>query len=437
MQKIWIILQSEFIRRVRSTAFILATLLVPVFLIGVMVAPTLLGQLGEESSERTVAVVDETGQLFARLDSAAADDGTFTLRTVEASAPAAAPDSLRAAVLAGTYDGYVILPSSLLDADEGEVTYYSTESSIGGPARFENMLEDAVRGAVLTARNVPADIQAIMDRDVDVSSQVLSEEGEAGSGLILTLLGFLMAFAVYFAVFLYGNYVMQGVIEEKSNRVVEIIVSSAKPFELLMGKVLGIGAMGLVQMVVWISMLAAGLTFAGSILTLFMSPADLGVAPDASTQEVMDAVGFSMPTIPPSLIVWFLLFFVGGYLLYSSLFAAVGSAVEQQQDAQNLLYPVFIPLIIPILFVTFVVETPDSTLSLVLSLVPFFSPILMPLRMTAASVPLWQTLLSFVLLVGGFVITIWIASRIYRIGIFMYGKTPSFAEIAKWATYRQ
>jgi ABC-2 type transport system permease protein len=432
MQKIWLILQSEFWRRVRSKAFILATLLAPVLLIALMFAPALLGELGEESSERTVAVVDETGELFDRLQTASEDASGFTFTAVDAPA-----DSLRAAVLAGDYDGYVILSAALLEEENGEVTYYSTESSLGGPARFENMLEDAVRGAVLTARDVPPDIQALMERDVDVSSQVLSEEGEAGSGIVLTVIGFGMAFVIYFAVFIYGQFVMQGVIEEKSNRVVEVVVSSVRPFELLMGKVLGVGAMGLVQMIIWVTLAGAGMTFAGTILSLFITPADLGVPTDASAQEVMEAAGITMPTIPVDLVVWFLLFFVGGYLLYASLFAAVGSAVEQQQDAQNLMYPVFIPLILPIMFVTFVVESPDSMISLVLSLVPFFSPIIMPLRMTAASVPFWQTLLAFVLLVGGFVFTIWVAARIYRIGIFMYGKTPSLTEVVKWATYRQ
>lgn len=431
MYKIWLILRSEFWRRVRSTTFIVATLLAPLLLIALMFAPALLGELGEESSAHTVAVVDHTGTLLDRLQGASGEASRLTF--VAANPPA---DSLRAAVLAGEYDGFVVLPASLLTDDTETVSYYSTESSLGGPARLENKLEDAVRDALLAARDVPENIQALMERDVDVSSQVLSEEGEAGSGIILTFIGFGMAFIIYFAVFIYGQFVMQGVIEEKSNRVVEVVVSSVRPFELLMGKVLGVGAMGLVQMIVWVALAGAGMTFAGTLLALFVPPADLGLPTDASAQEVMAAAGITMPTIPLSLVAWFLLFFVGGYLLYASLFAAVGSAVEQQQDAQNLMYPVFIPLVVPLMFVTFVVESPDSLISLLLSLVPFFSPIIMPLRMTAASVPFWQTLLAFGLLVGGFVFTIWVAARIYRIGIFMYGKTPSLTEVIKWATYR-
>ena len=431
MYKIWLILRSEFWRRVRSTTFIVATLLAPLLLIALMFAPALLGELDEESSEHTVAVVDHTGTLLDRLQDASGEASRLTF--VAANPPT---DSLRAAVLAGEYDGFVVLPTSLLTDDNETVTYYSTESSLGGPARLESRLEDAVRDAVLAAREVPDTIQALMEREVNVSPQVLSEEGEAGSGIILTFIGFGMAFIIYFAVFIYGQFVMQGVIQEKSNRVVEVVVSSVRPFELLMGKVLGVGAMGLTQMIVWVALAGAGMTFAGTLLALFVTPADLGVPTDASAQELMAAAGITMPSIPFSLVVWFLLFFVGGYLLYASLFAAVGSAVEQQQDAQNLMYPVFIPLVVPLMFVTFVVESPDSMLSLVLSLVPFFSPIIMPLRMTAAAVPVWQTLLAFGLLVGGFVFTIWVAARIYRIGIFMYGKTPSLTEVVKWATYR-
>jgi ABC-2 type transport system permease protein len=229
---------------------------------------------------------------------------------------------------------------------------------------------------------------------------------------------------------------MQGVIEEKSNRVVEIIVSSVRPFELLMGKVLGIGAMGLTQMMVWAALVMGGLAGAAPILALFLDPASLGVSADASSQAMAEAAGLSIPTIPFDLIIWFILFFLGGFLLYASLFAAVGSAVEQQQDAQNLLLPVMTPLILPILFLTFILESPDATISVVLSLIPFFSPILMMLRAAITTVPAWEMAAAFGLLVVTFLGMIWLAGRIYRVGILSYGKTPSLREIAQWVTYR-
>jgi ABC-2 type transport system permease protein len=435
MGKIWLILKSEFGRRVRSKAFILATLLVPIFLVGAMVAPGLLAYFGEQSNQQTVAVVDETGRLTDRLQRLAGDDGSFTFTATDAPV-----DSVRAAVRAGTYDGYLLLPEGLLGDAPGAATLYSMEGGGGlsGPVRLSGLIDRAVQEERLAARNVPEDIQAIMDVRVSLDTRKLTEEGTAADSTIaLSAIGFLMAFAIYFAVVIYGQYVMQGVIEEKSNRVVEIVVSSVRPFELLMGKVLGIGAMGLAQMLVWVSVAGAGLTFAAPIAALFLDPSDLGVSDDASAQAMVEAAGISVPTVPVDLVLWFLLFFLGGYLLYASLFAAVGSAVEQQQDAQNLLYPVLIPLFVPILFATYVLETPAATLSVVLSLVPFFAPVLMPLRAAVTTVPVWQLGLSFALLALTFVAMIWVAGRIYRVGIFMYGKTPGFREILRWATYRQ
>ena len=431
MRKILIILQSEFWRRARSKAFIIATILVPVFIVAATLAPSFFLVLGEQqSTKQTIAVVDETGILLDSLQARTVDGASFQFERTDAS-----PDSLRRAVLAGNVDAYLILPATLTEGT-GSPSYYSTESGgVGGRARLENMIDRAVRDIRLTRRNVSEDVREIMMADLDLSVRTITEEGTTeGSGVATTLISFIMAFTIYMAVFVYGQYVMQGVIEEKNNRVVEVVVSSVKPFELLMGKVLGIGALGLAQMLVGVGLAGAGLTFAGSILALFVSPESLGVAPDASQEAMMEAAGVTLPTIPISLVVWFLLFFIGGYLIYASLFASVGAAVEQMQDAQNLLYVVLVPLIIPIMTVFLVVEAPNNIVSVILSYVPFFSPVLMPVRMAATSVPLWESALSFLLLAAGFVLMMWIASRIYRVGIFMYGKAASFGEIIRWAT---
>jgi len=340
-------------------------------------------------------------------------------------------------VLRGDLDAYLVLPATLLKG-EGTPTFFSTESGgITGQVRLENLIERSVRNTRLAERNVPSEVREIMDADVDLLARTVTEEGTEQQSALSGFLGLLMAMAIYFAVFIYGQYVMQGVIEEKSNRVVEVVVSSVKPFELLMGKVLGIGSLGLVQMITWIALAGTGLAFGGTILALFVDPSTLGVAPDASSDAVMEAAGVTLPSVPASVIVWFVLFFIGGYLIYASLFAAVGSAVEQQQDAQNLLYVVLVPLIIPIVAATYVMEVPNGIIAKVLSYIPFFSPVLMPVRMTATTVPTWEILLSFLLLTGGFLLMIWIASRIYRVGIFMYGKAASLSEIARWATQKQ
>jgi len=428
--KIWLILRSEFWRRVRSTAFLLATLLVPVGVVILAAAPAVFGYLAEQTDERTVALVDQTGRLADSLVATGGDRLNFR--------PTDAPvDSVRGAVRNGRYSGYLLLPASLLEG-EGRGTYYSMEGGgLSLRAELSSYVNRVVRRQRLEAAGASGRVLQIMESDVDLSTRKLSEdEGTtSGSSLALTFVGYAMALAIYFAVFIYGNYVMQGVIEEKSNRVVEVVVSSVRPFELLMGKVLGIGAMGLSQMLLWGVLVMGGLAATGPVVALFFNPADLGVAPDASGQAMAEAIGLSVPTIPVGLIVWFILFFLGGFLLYAALFAAVGSAVEQQQDAQSLLLPVMSPLILPILFLVFIIESPNATLSVVTSMIPLFSPILMVLRAAITNVPLWEIATAFVLLVGSFVGTIWLAGRIYRVGILSYGKTPGFREIAKWVTY--
>ncbi len=429
LHKIWLILRSEFWRRVRSKAFLLATLLVPIGIVILFSLPALFGYLAEQTDHRTVALVDETEQLADSLVATSGSQLTFQ--------PTDAPtDSVRAAVRSGRYDGYLHLPASLLSGD-GDATYYSME---GGGLSLRSDLRTQVNRVVrrdrLESAGASADVLSIVDADVSLATRTLTEEGTTSdSSLAFTAIGYVLAFAIYMAVFIYGQYVMQGVIEEKSNRVVEVIVSSVRPFELLMGKVLGIGAMGLTQMVTWGVLVTAGSAAVGPLLALFFAPSDLGASPGASPEAMQDAAGISIPTIPVDLVVWFILFFLGGFLLYAALFAAVGSAVEQQQDAQNLLLPVTSPLILPLLFLIFIIESPNATVSVVTSMIPLFSPILMVLRIAITSVPVWEIATAFVLLIGTFVGTIWVAGRIYRVGILSYGKTPGFRELARWVTY--
>lgn len=431
LYKIWLILRSEFWRRVRSKAFLLATILVPVGAVVLFSAPALFGYLAEETDHRIVALMDETGRLA---DSLVANSGNrITFQVTDAST-----DSVRAAVRSGRYDGYLFLPPSLLNG-EGQATYFSME---GGGLSLRSQLNSQVNRVVrrerLTSAGASEAVLSIVGTDVDVATRKLSEEEgtTSDSSLALTAIGYLMAFVIYMAVFIYGQYVMQGVIEEKSNRVVEVIVSSVRPFELLMGKVLGIGAMGLTQMVIWATLVLGGMAAVGPLLMLFADPADLGIAPGASQEAMMEAAGVTPPSIPFDLVVWFILFFLGGFLLYAALFAAVGSAVEQQQDAQNLLLPVMSPLILPILFLFFIIESPNAMLSVIMSMIPLFSPILMVLRVAITTVPFWEIATAFLLLILTFVGTIWVAGRVYRVGILSYGKTPTVREIVRWITYR-
>jgi ABC-2 type transport system permease protein len=430
MHPIWIILKSEFWRRVRSKAFVLATLLAPVGIVALFALPGLLTFFAADSGdEPPVAVVDATEQLLPHLQE---QSSSFTFVQSNTNQDALA-DSVRAEV----YSGYLVLPETLLQGEGTASFYRSSGGGLGTQNRIQNVVERAVRDVRLANEDVPDAVESILAAAPSLEMRRITEQGDqADATLIYSAIGYMLAFVIYFAVFIYGQYVMQGVIAEKSSRVVEIVVSSVRPFELLMGKVLGIGAMGLVQMVTWGALVSGALAAAGPIFLLFMDPSAYDIAPDASQEAALEAAGITIPSLPLSLLVWTLLFFVAGYLLYASLFAAVGSAVERVQDAQSLMYPVFIPLLIPLLVIGVVIEAPNGTLSTVLSFIPFFAPILMVLRSALTDVASWQLALSWLLVMATFVGTIWMASRIYRVGIFMYGKPPSLRELLRWARYR-
>ena len=419
-------MKSEFIRRVRSVWFIVGTLLAPILLIAISTLPAILGIAAIGSDEKTIAVIDETGVLFDEFSQRVS--GQYT--TVLSEEPA---DSLRASVLNGTYNGYLFIPKSIL-AEEGEAEFYSVEGGgLSGASRLESGLTRSLEEYRLDEYGASEEIRDILSASVPLRSIKISESGEEeDSAAFYSVLGYIMGFIIYMAMFIYGAYVIQGVLEEKTTRVIEVMVSSVRPFQMLMGKVLGIGAVGIVQMITWSVLMLIMIVFSGSLIALFLNPADLNLPVDASQEELLSAVDISIPSISPGVFVWFVLFFIGGYLLYASLFAAVSSAVEQQQDAQGLLMPIYMLIIIPIMFIVFFVESPNSGLATTLSMIPFFSPILMVVRIAVTEVPLWQTLLSYVLLLATFIGSMWLSSRIYRIGILMYGKKPGIRDFARW-----
>jgi ABC-2 type transport system permease protein len=430
MNGIWIVAKNEFVKRVRSRWFVLTTLLGPLALIAFFAVIGFVSVKAMESGERTVLVIDGTGVLADSLVARSSADLTFR----RASVPA---DSVRQTVLRGDADGYIDIPASVVDG-EGAVTYYSMEGGIGGV--FQNRLEWVVERVVadhrLAEQQVSRAVREIFESRTDFRSVKLSKEGEeVGDAGAYAVIGFIMGFLIYIAMLVYGSVVMQGVIEEKLSRVVEIIVSSVRPFQLLLGKVLGIGAMGLVQMITWALLIMAVTVFSGAIIALFIDPAQLNLPVDASQQELLQAVDFQVPTIGAEVFVWFVLFFLVGYLLYASLFSAIGSAVEQQQDAQGLMLPVMMPIVLSIIFIQPIIEAPNSPLAVTLSMIPFFSPIPMVVRVAVTDVPFWQPLLSFALMVATFLGSVWVSARIYRIGILMYGKKAKLSDLIRWMRY--
>lgn len=426
--KTFIVAKNEFMKRVKTKWFVITTLIGPIVLVGFFTVIGFLTASAIEDNDASILVLDQTERIFDQIEGV--DEDITFVQSFDTE------DALRQRVLDGDADGYLVLPAELVTGDEA-ARYYSMEGGAGGLAsdmRFH--LRNAVRTARLEDQNVTEQVYEIINAGISLEAVRLSSEGEEqGSSAAYAVIGGIMGFLIYMTMLIYGSVVMQGVIQEKMNRVVEIIVSSVRPFQLLMGKVLGIGAMGLVQMSFWAGLMAAGTMLSGTIISMFVDTASLEL-PDTATQaEVLDAVGFSIPEIGPEVFIFFVVYFLLGYLLYATLFAGVGSSVEQQQDAQSLMIPIMMPIIISIVFITAVIEAPNSTLAVGLSLFPFTAPIPMVVRIAMVEVPIWQIAASLILLFGTFIGAVWVSSRIYRIGILSYGKKPSLKEIIKWMKY--
>lgn len=424
---IFIVAKYEFLKRVKTKWFVITTLLGPMALIAFIAIIGYVSISSLTSDDKTVAVLDATGILFDGLND---EDGQITF--VVSNMP---EDSVRKAVIRGVFDGYLLLDDQIISGS-GKATYFSKDG--GGASFFSRKLRNLVRSTVeerrLLEQHVPPEVFEILNARVDVNMVKLSDTGETTGGTeAFAVVGFIMGFLIYIAMLVYGSVVMQGVMQEKINRVVEIIVSSVRPFDLLMGKVLGIGAMGLLQMTFWAILIMAGVLLSGTVVAAFLDPTTLNLPASASQDELLAAADFTIPSIEPAVFIWFVAFFLLGYLLYASLFSAIGSSVEQQQDAQSLMLPVMLPIILSIVFLQPLIEAPNSTLAIVLSMIPFTSPISMVVRFAITDIPFWEVSLSFLILVGSFIGSIWVASRIYRVGILMYGKKASFADLIRWA----
>jgi ABC-2 type transport system permease protein len=283
--------------------------------------------------------------------------------------------------------------------------------------------------------------------DVSITSKEISTEGEkeSSSGAAYGI-GFAAAIMIYMSLFIYGAQVMRGVIEEKTNRIIEVVISSVKPFQLMLGKIIGIGLVGLTQFLLWVILSTTLMTLASSALApennVNTEQSVTKQNPELNQQNVPNSPLLSalntLESVPFGFIITiFFVYFFGGYMLYSALFAAVGSAVDSDTETQQFMLPITLPLLFTyILSFSFIVNNPDSTLSFWLSIIPFTSPIAMMVRLPFG-VPDWQLALSIVLLIGGFIFTTWVASRIYRVGILMYGKKASYKELVKWFRYKE
>ena len=439
MSKLNLIIQREYLTRVRKKSFIIGTLLAPVgLLVYFLVIVGLTKYQG--GGEIKVAVFDEAKVLGIIPDEKGVrylPSGTKTL------------DQLKAEVTGEQIDGVLLIPAmGNLQQKELTVFYYSDNKLAPEKSKLiEQRIAGKVRDFKIDSLRLDRKNLDILDTDVSIDPEKITGEGEdeskytAGVGLAI---GGIMAFIMFFMVMMYGQMVMRSVMEEKTNRIVEVMMSSVRPFQLMLGKILGAGAVGLTQVLAWIILSGA---------VMFLLPFIVDIDP----QQMQPPVTAGQPAIDPEmaqgeamrifselgkqnwyLIVGsFIIFFLGGYFIYASMFAAIGSAMgDDYGEGQALVLPVTIPIILAFYVVAFVgVRNPDSGLMVFASLFPLFSPIVMPFRM-AFSPPGWQIALSLILVVAAAFFFVWLAGRIYRVGILLYGKKVSFKEIGKWMFYR-
>ena len=428
-RKVVVVSRNEFLQRVRTRWFLFTTLLGPVVLVGFVGVVVFASVQASTSGESSVVFVDGTGRLADALSNVEEERIAFTLGT----APEA---TLRSRVLDGSYSGFLKIPAGVIEGDAQPI-YYSLESGLSDlEFRLRRILQRAVRTQRLKDQDVAPEVYEIINAKIVIDTVKLSERGEEPSSTIAyAVVGGSMGFLIYLTMLVYGSVVMQGVIQEKASRVVEIMVSSVSPFQLLMGKILGIGAMGLVQMTFWALLIAGGTGFVGAVVGLMMDQNLLDLPAGTTREDLLAAAHLDVPAIQPDVFVWFVLFFLFGYLLYATMFAAVGAAVEQQQDTQGIILPVMVPIVLSMVFLQPVIQAPNSALAVVLSLIPFTAPVSMVVRVAMIDPPFWSVALSFLLLVGTFLGSVWASARIYRVGILMYGKKTSIRDLVKWARY--
>lgn len=429
MNKVFLVIQREYHSRVKKKSFLIATLLTPLIFPAIMgVFVWIAAEEMKNQELRVIEVVDETGLFF--LESSEQYAFSSSAKSVE---------EAKTWVKEGKRYGVLYLPSLDLKDPQG-IQFYGLENpSISLIGYLESALKRKIENQRLFNEGIDPEILQEIKTEVSIQSLTLQDSGEEvlTDASVNYGLGFLSGILIYLFIFLYGNQIMQGVIEEKSSRIVEILVSSLKPFQLMMGKIVGIGAVGLTQFLIWVILIFVLSSFVLSFLGMQMPQQQaLEMAnPEAMAQnqgdlasmlQVIHGIDFV------SLIVSFILYFLGGYLLYGALFAAVGAAVDSPSDAQQFMFPITIPLIVAYLgLFVFVLQDPNSTTSFWLSIIPFTSPIAMMGRISYG-VPFWELALSLGLLAIGFLLTTQVAAKIYRIGILSHGTKPSYKLLWKW-----
>ncbi|HET8964358.1 MAG TPA: ABC transporter permease [Chitinophagales bacterium] len=443
MSKISLIIQREYLSRVKKKSFIIMTILGPVLMAGIMIVPIYLAL--RKHQKQKVEVIDESflfKGLLPEKESIRFDYPEIPLQTAQET------------LFDTDYDAILWIPPNILEGKASVVMYYKNQLGVGTEEYIRSILNKMMYDAILAKNKVNIDlIKAAEDGSrFDLITRELERTGNSkktNSGL-QTAIGLGAGVLIYIFILLYGVQVMRGVMEEKTSRIVEVILSSVKPFQLMMGKIIGIAMVGLTQFLLWVVLTASLYTIAGMTILknveieqvqkkeeVLKIGADLNYKKMGKIEDTTKAMklmnDFKNIDIV-QILFCFIFFFLAGYLLYAALFAAMGSAVDSESDTQQFMLPVTLPLIFSFVIAQYVIQNPNSPASMWFSLIPFTSPVVMMVRLPFG-VPAWEVILSMCLLVLGFLLTTWLAGRIYRTGILMYGKKVSWRELGKWLFY--
>lgn len=411
MNNLSLIIGREYTTRVKKKGFIITTLVMPLFFVALMILPTLISEMNNKP--QTITVVDNSGQLVKPL--------------MESGLPLSFPMEPVDSVLANEdYSSILVIGEDVID-NPADITLYNRgaenlQTSMVLSETLKNIIED-IRLKNMGQDNV-REILAQVEADVEISTYSLSDNGdtESSDAMVSFIVGMVMTFILYMFILMYGQMVMTSIIEEKNNRVLEILVTSVKPTHLMLGKLIGIGLVAVTQVVIWCGIIAA---IVGWVMPAIASPEIMASMANISMlAEVFRIFGYLV------------IFLIGGFLLYASIYAAIGASVDNIQDASQLQTFAVIPVLIALMFSMSVAQNPNSEIATILSLIPLTSPMVMMARIPASGVPMWEIIASIVILYVSIYFVIWITAKIYRVGIFMYGKKPTIKELIKWARYK-
>ncbi|MHB1095902.1 MAG: ABC transporter permease [Gemmatimonadaceae bacterium] len=424
MGKLWAVIKREFLERVRTKWFIIVTIFGPVFFGVIMVLPAYLSVRGmKDVRVADIRIIDATttglgDRIATRLNGGPMGDAAATQVVVVAPSEVAAAESLATRdVMAKTRRGYLVVDSVTIQEQKARYAGRNA-SSLNELEIIQNALRSAILGQRLEREGLdPKRVEALTRVKIDMSAERITDKGRGGSGIGSAIFGFLIAFLLYMMIVLYGQNILRGVLEEKTTRVAEVIVSSVSTDVLLAGKVIGVGAVGLLQQAVWLGSAWGLYQFRVQIFAALGMPA---------------VPNLPLPQVPPMLIVALVLFFILGYGLYAALFAAVGAMCSSQEDANQAAQPVVMLLVFSIIFAQPVMINPTSRLAEIVSWIPFSAPVIMPMRMSAISIPWYELAGTLAGVAVTCAICVWISARIYRVGLLMYGKRPTMRELARW-----